>query len=76
MKGKDFLALNVGLNLVGGIIAGLLDIAITGGVNLRPNFSPSVFLYIIFKQISLGKVRYSVPLPPLIVLPHRPVGPF
>ncbi len=24
MKGKDFLALNVGLNLVGGIIAGLL----------------------------------------------------
>lgn len=24
MKGKDFLALNVGLNLVGGVIAGLL----------------------------------------------------
>ena len=35
----------------------LLDIAITGGVNLRPNFSPGVYFRLII--INYGKIESS-----------------
>ncbi len=58
MKGKDFLALTVGLNLVGGIIAGLLvgfafDRWLMEGVFGRKTF-PIGFIFFFFIGIISG----------------------